>query len=213
MCTHCLPLSQYQWSCCIPRKHWRTRTRSTWCSRGGRPWARNAALSGTRHTANSRSDQSASPSTSPSCILRWKSTATWTRQNVTQVFSSSEQLAHTVTQFLTLYTKWGEAVPGHSIQAYRGSRGRAPVILNLVTTRWMINITSRPIYTWQRIGSWVGPTAGLDVLEKERISCRCRHSNPRSSGQQPRHYTNHAFSAPTSTYTTVLSSLSYWFLL
>jgi hypothetical protein len=34
------------------------------------------------------------------------------------------------------------------------------------------------------IGGWVGPTAGLDVVEKRKICCLCRESNHKSSVDQ-----------------------------
>jgi hypothetical protein len=33
----------------------------------------------------------------------------------------------------------------------------------------------------------VGPRAGLDVLEKKKMSCSCRHSNPGPTNPQPSH--------------------------
>jgi len=33
------------------------------------------------------------------------------------------------------------------------------------------------------IGSWVGPRAGQDILERRKISCSCKHLNPGSSNQ------------------------------
>lgn len=70
------PWNQCRWSCCTPRSRWRRQTRSTWCSKGDHPWAHSVDRSGTRHTANSRSDRSASPCSWPWCTLRWKSAAT-----------------------------------------------------------------------------------------------------------------------------------------
>jgi hypothetical protein len=42
-----------------------------------------------------------------------------------------------------------------------------------LSRRWMVNITSRPLYPRERpgthfTGGWVGPRAGLDVSEKSR---------------------------------------------
>jgi len=31
------------------------------------------------------------------------------------------------------------------------------------------------------IGGWVGSRVGLDGLRKRKVSCPCRHSNPRPS--------------------------------
>jgi hypothetical protein len=33
----------------------------------------------------------------------------------------------------------------------------------------------------QGIGGWVGPRAGLNSMEKRKISCPCQESNPRRS--------------------------------
>jgi hypothetical protein len=41
-----------------------------------------------------------------------------------------------------------------------------------------------------RIGSRMGPTAGLNVLEKRNVPCLYRDSNPASSGLWPSHYTS-----------------------
>jgi hypothetical protein len=35
------------------------------------------------------------------------------------------------------------------------------------------------------IGDWVGPGAGLDAVEKRKISCPCRESNPGHSASRP----------------------------
>jgi hypothetical protein len=41
----------------------------------------------------------------------------------------------------------GKAVPVHAVKAYRGTRGIAPLILNLGTRwRWVVNFTPRPLY-------------------------------------------------------------------
>ena len=42
----------------------------------------------------------------------------------------------------------------------------------------------------------MGPTAGLGVLEKKRISSPCRDSNPRSSSPYPNHSTSYAVPSP-----------------
>jgi hypothetical protein len=55
--------------------------------------------------------------------------------------------------------KANKLVPVHSMKAYRGSRGTGPLVLNH-GTRW----------SW----GWVGPAAGLDVLDKQKISCPCQ---------------------------------------
>jgi hypothetical protein len=47
-----------------------------------------------------------------------------------------------------------------------------------------------------RIGSWMGPTAGLDFLEKKKIPCFCQDLNLRTPSSQPYHYTNCTNKAP-----------------
>jgi hypothetical protein len=37
-------------------------------------------------------------------------------------------------------------------------------------------------------GAWVGPRAGLDAVEKRKISCPCRGSNPGSPARSPSTY-------------------------
>jgi len=56
------------------------------------------------------------------------------------------------------------------MNAYGGSRGIAAFILNSGTRcRCVANFRPRSGTHW--IGGWVGPTAGLDVLETRKISC------------------------------------------
>jgi hypothetical protein len=71
----------------------------------------------------------------------------------------------------------------HAMKAYR-SRGIAPLILNLRTRwRWVVNFMPRPLYPRENAGtqwlrSWVGPIAGLDLFEEEKIYCLCHDLNP-----------------------------------
>jgi hypothetical protein len=52
---------------------------------------------------------------------------------------------------------------------------------------WVVSFTPRPLYrrgetsdaNW--IGGWVGTRAGMDAVEKRKISCRCRELNADSS--------------------------------
>jgi len=44
-----------------------------------------------------------------------------------------------------------------------------------------------PQHPW--IGGWVGPRAGLDVVEKIESLCTCQEFGPQSSILYPNHYT------------------------
>jgi hypothetical protein len=69
--------------------------------------------------------------------------------------------------------RWNKVVTVHIVKAYTGSRGTAPLILNLSTRRWLVNFTPRRHYprgknpSMHWIGGWVGPTAGLDVSKSK----------------------------------------------
>jgi hypothetical protein len=63
-----------------------------------------------------------------------------------------------------------KAVPVHAMKAYRGRRDVDPHILNLYPRE-------TPTVPFEYEAGWV-PRAGLDVLEKRKISCLCRDSNP-----------------------------------
>ena len=70
-----------------------------------------------------------------------------------------------------------------------------PHILNLGTKqRWAISLKPWPSYPWEKIpstyltGGWMGPRAGLDVLEKRKILSRCRDSNRRIVHPVANHY-------------------------
>jgi hypothetical protein len=69
-----------------------------------------------------------------------------------------------------------KAVLVHTIKAYRGRRGIAPLILNL-STRSEVNLTLWPLYSQERtlvppwLGGWVGPTAGTNILAGRRMFC------------------------------------------
>ena len=74
----------------------------------------------------------------------------------------------------------------HAMEAYR-NRGLAPLILNLRTRwRWMVNFTPQPLYPRENTGihwlrSGVGPIAGLDLFEEEKIYCPFHNSKPEPS--------------------------------
>jgi hypothetical protein len=81
----------------------------------------------------------------------------------------------------------GEGILVHALKASKeaGSRGVAPLILNLSTRwRWVVNFTPWPLYLRERtpgtylIEGCVGPRVVLDVLDKRKISCPCGDSNP-----------------------------------
>jgi hypothetical protein len=76
-----------------------------------------------------------------------------------------------------------------------GSEGTAPPFLTTASDggEWSATLTScftpreiAPGTHW--IGGWVGPRAGLDAVEKRRISCPCRESNPGSQARNPSLY-------------------------
>ena len=68
----------------------------------------------------------------------------------------------------------GKVVPVHTIQACRGRRGTAPLILSLCTEwRWVVNFTSRSLDpggggpgSTNLIRGWIGSRPGQDVVEK-----------------------------------------------
>ena len=61
----------------------------------------------------------------------------------------------------------------HAVMAHGKTKGEAPIILNFdIRWRWLIGFTLRPIYPWESASythclvGLMGPTAGLDALEK-----------------------------------------------
>jgi hypothetical protein len=85
------------------------------------------------------------------------------------------------------------------MKAYRERRGIAPFILNLGTRwTWVVSIKTQPLYPpgqektsthWKE--GWVGPRAGLYILEKIKISCPGSDPIPRQSFPPPSHYTDY----------------------
>lgn len=62
------------------------------------------------------------------------------------------------------------------MKAYRGRRGRAPLIPNFsISRKRVVNFTLRSIYTRGNnpnthvLGDWKGPGSGRNVLEKRKI--------------------------------------------
>jgi hypothetical protein len=94
-------------------------------------------------------------------------------------------------------------VPLHTLKAYTGSGVIAPLVLNLSTRRMLvINCTPQPLYAGRRTpvpiwtGGRVGPTAGLHVWEKRKISCPCQESNCTLPSPQPSHHTDCTIPVP-----------------
>ena len=96
----------------------------------------------------------------------------------------------------------GKAVTVHSVKIYIGSKGIAPCIIKLHKTRWCLaNFVSQPFYLCRRTpelitGSWLTPSASLNLMKKGKISCSCQDSNPRLPSSQPSHDINYTISAP-----------------
>ena len=44
----------------------------------------------------------------------------------------------------------------------------------------VVNITTWPLFSRQRIGDWMGPAAGLDVLDERKVSCSSPDWSPRT---------------------------------
>jgi len=66
------------------------------------------------------------------------------------------------------------------MKAYMANEGLAPPILILgIRRRWVAYFTLRPFIPGKEpVGGWVGPTAGLVVSHRTKISCHYRDSNP-----------------------------------
>ena len=90
--------------------------------------------------------------------------------------------------------KRGEAAPLHDMKAYRGVEVQLHSFLTsaLDEGKWS---TSRPgcftpkertTVLMEQVG-WVGPRTSLNVLEKNKISCSCRESNPGSTSPDCSH--------------------------
>jgi len=62
------------------------------------------------------------------------------------------------------------------MKEYRGNRGKAPLVPNFcIRSRTVINIKPRTLHTYDRArsslkGGLVGPTGGLEVLEKGKYN-------------------------------------------
>jgi len=78
----------------------------------------------------------------------------------------------------------GKMIIVHAIKAYRGSRGTAPLIFNLVIT-WRISsyfticrfiIKKEPRYSFNR--RLRGPQSRYERFGQNKIYCACRDSNP-----------------------------------
>jgi hypothetical protein len=78
------------------------------------------------------------------------------------------------------------------METYRGSRGIAPLILDLgIRWRWVVNFMPRPLYPqgkspWCPLNRrWVDPRTLLDAVVKRKIPSPRRESNPRTPIVQP----------------------------
>jgi hypothetical protein len=74
--------------------------------------------------------------------------------------------------------------------------GSTTVSLN--ARRWVISFTPRPLYNHTHwIGDWLGPIAGLDIVERKYLAfAENRTPSPQSSNPWARHYTDWAIPAP-----------------
>jgi hypothetical protein len=106
------------------------------------------------------------------CVYTWTTVAQRTVYVYVYVYTHTHTLTHTHTSpFSNNYKYCVKKLPVHGMKAYRGCRGKASLILNFSTRwRWVVNFTPWPLTTWREpwIGSWVGPRASLDVLEKRK---------------------------------------------
>jgi hypothetical protein len=76
-------------------------------------------------------------------------------------------------------------------QGVQGSGDTAPLILNPGTIWRRVLKHHGPVGShW--VWGWLGPRAGLDVLEKTKTSFLCRVSNTGLSTSQPTHYNDYA---------------------
>ena len=77
----------------------------------------------------------------------------------------------------------GKVVSVYDTKAYGGSRGIAPLILNLGASRDGQHHAAAALFLRKKncihwIGGLVRPTAGLDKLLKKKTSCPCQDVNP-----------------------------------
>ena len=81
--------------------------------------------------------------------------------------------------------------PFCTIKVYRRSKGRVPLILNLVTRQWWVVTACLSCFTprkepwYPRNRRLVGPRHSLDILKKGKVSCPFQDSNSRLSSPQP----------------------------
>jgi hypothetical protein len=66
----------------------------------------------------------------------------------------------------------------------------------LTSGEWSDSNPDRFTPSIHRIAGWVGPRAGLEAVEKRKLSCSCQESN---AGHSARRYTDWAIPAPTET--------------
>jgi len=84
------------------------------------------------------------------------------------------------------------------MKAFKGSKGKAALILNLGTRqRWWVNITLQVLYP-QEINPVLTEYEEAHALQpvwtfwRRKIFCPCWNSKPRLSNLQPSHYTDYA---------------------
>ena len=107
----------------------------------------------------------------------------------------------------------------HAMKAYRGRRGLAcmcvpthphtPFVITAIdASDWAASCHSPFIPRVRAPGTFVGPRASLDILEKTKTSCLCWESNCSSSSLQPSHYSDPAMLAPVFSCTTCNSCMN-----
>lgn len=86
----------------------------------------------------------------------------------------------------------GKVVPINTSKAFRMNGGVAPLLLKPGTSWRSVVNTCPGCFTpretapsTHQMGSWVGPTAGLDILEKRLIFWPCWDTNPGLSNLYP----------------------------
>lgn len=121
-----------------------------------------------RHTEHNDVPQSSTYTDCCEGSWCWKPNNSW----------SSEVAVHLISLLVTLLMSCkGKAVRVHATEAHRDSRCIAPLTLNLgIRWRQVVRFTPQLLYSWGStcwMWGWVGPTDGLDVLEKRKPLLCC----------------------------------------